>query len=68
MSQVAQVVKNPPSNAGDGQDAGSISGLGRSPGKGNAAHSSILTWKIPDRGAWRTTVHGVTKGQTSLGD
>ena len=29
------VVKNPPANAGDLRDAGSISGLGRSPGEGN---------------------------------
>ena len=29
--------------------------------EGMATHSSILTWSIPmDRGAWRTTVHGVT--------
>ena len=26
-----------------------------------AAHSSILAWKIPDRGAWQATVHGATK-------
>ena len=27
-----------------------------------AAHSSIPAWRIPmDRGAWRATVHGVTK-------
>ena len=31
-SQVALVVKNPPANAGDVRDAGSITGLGRSPG------------------------------------
>ena len=25
-------------------------------------HFSVLAWRIPmDRGAWRTTVHGVTK-------
>ena len=25
-------------------------------------HSSVLAWRIPmDRGAWRATVHGVTK-------
>ena len=30
--------------------------------KGMAIHFSILAWRIPmDRGAWRTTVHGVTK-------
>ena len=27
-----------------------------------ATHSSILAWRIAtDRGAWQTTVHGVTK-------
>ena len=30
---------------------------------------SILAWRIPmDRGAWRTTVHGVTKNRTQLSD
>ena len=34
-----------------------------------ATHSSILAWRIPmDRGAWRTTVHGVTKSWTRLND
>ena len=28
------VVKNPPANAGDLRDAGSVPGLGRSPGEG----------------------------------
>ena len=28
-------------------DVGSIPGPGRSPGGGNATHSSILSWKIP---------------------
>ena len=46
-SQVALVVKNPPANAGDIREAGSIPGLGRSPGGGHATHSSILAWKIP---------------------
>ena len=33
--------------------------------EGVAAHSSILPWRIPmDRGAWRATVHRVTKSQT----
>ena len=26
-----------------------------------AIHSSILTWEIPQTGAWRATVHGVAK-------
>ena len=36
------VVKNPPATAGDAGDVGSIPGLGRSPGRGNGTHSSIL--------------------------
>ena len=29
-----------------------------------ATHSSILAWRIPmDRGAWRATVHGVTRAR-----
>ena len=35
--------------------------------EGVAILSSILAWRIPmDRGAWRATVHGVTKSQTRL--
>ena len=45
--QVALIVKNPPSSAGDVRDVGSISGSGRSPGGGMATHSSILSWRIP---------------------
>ena len=34
---------------------------------GMATNSSILGWKNPvGRGAWRATVHGVTKSQTQL--
>ena len=37
--------------------------------EGLATQSSILAWKIPvDRGAWRATVHGVTKSGTRLSD
>ena len=33
--------------------------------EGMATHSSILAWRIPmDRGAWRATVHRVTKSHT----
>ena len=46
-SQVALVVKNPPANAGNIRNAGSIPGLGRSPEEGMATHSSILAWRIP---------------------
>ena len=46
-SQVAQVVKNLPDNAGDVRDSSSIPGSGRSPGDGNATHSSIFAWRNP---------------------
>ena len=33
--------------------------------EGKATHSGILAWRIPmDRGAWQSTVHGVTKSWT----
>ena len=41
------MAKNPPANAGDARDVGSIPGLGRSPGVGSDNHFSILAWKIP---------------------
>ena len=48
-------------------DAGSIPGLGRSPGEGNG---NPLQYSCPenfmDRGAWRATVCGVTKSWTQL--
>ena len=43
-SLVAQLVKNPPAMRGD---LGSVPGLGRSPEKGKATHSSNLAWRIP---------------------
>ena len=51
-SQVALVVKNPPANAGDSREAGSILGLGRSPevGNGNPLQYSCLE-NSTDRGA-----------------
>ena len=44
-----------------------IPGLGRSPGEGNGnpLQYSCLE-NLMDRGAWRATVHGVTKSQTQL--
>ena len=38
--------KNPPANAGDVQDMGSISGLEDPLEEGVATHSSILGWRI----------------------
>ena len=64
-SQVALVVKNPPASAGDVRDVSSIPGSGRSPGEenGNPLQDSCLENPM-DGGAWRATVHGVTKSQT----
>ena len=46
-SQVVVVVKNPPANAENVRNVGSVPELGRSPGGGHATHSSILAWRIP---------------------
>ena len=56
------VVKNPPANVGDTRDTRWIPGWERSPGvgNGNPPQCSCLENTI-DRGAWPTTVHGVTK-------
>ena len=61
-SQVAQAVKNPPANAGDTRDTGSIPGSGRSPGEGNGNPLQYSCLGNPmDREAWWATVHRVTK-------
>ena len=79
-SQVALVVKNPPANAGDIRDAGLIPGSGRSPGewhgfywivpvKSKVSLSSLQYSCLEnpmDRGAWKSTVHGVAKSWTRL--
>ena len=59
------VVKNPPANAGDTRDAGSVPALGRSPGEGNdnPLQYSCLE-KSMDRGAWWATVHVGVKNWT----
>ena len=59
------VVKNPPANSEDIRDAGSIPGLGRSPGggHGNPLQYSFLENPM-NRGAWWTTVHRVAKSWT----
>ena len=55
----SSVVKNPPAKAGN---SGSVPGLGRSPGEGN---SNPLQYSCLEKsmtgGAWRATVHEVTK-------
>ena len=60
-SLVAQEVKNLPAI----QET-QVQSLGREDTleKGMTTHSSVLAWKNPiDRGAWRATVHGVTKSR-----
>ena len=64
-SQVAPVVKNPPTNAGDVRDAALIPGLGRlgrssGEGYGNPFQYSSLENPM-DRAAWRAIVQGVAK-------
>ena len=67
LQVVALMVKNLLANAGNTRDAGSVPGLGRSPGEGNGTQLqySCLENSI-DIGAWRATVHGVAKSQTQL--
>ena len=57
---MAPMVKNPPANAGDVRDVGSIPGSRRSPGEGNGNSFQYSWLENPmDRGAWGATVHGV---------
>ena len=44
---MALAVKNLLAGAGDVREADSIPGSGRSPGGGQATHSSVLVWRIP---------------------
>ena len=40
-------VKNPPTNAGDARDTGSVPGWGRSSGEGNGNPLQYSSWRIP---------------------
>ena len=64
---MAQLLKNPPGNAGEARNAGLIPGLGRSPGvgTGNPSQYSYLE-NFMDREAWWASVHGVTKSWKEL--
>ena len=66
-SQLAQLVKKLPANAGDVRATGSIPGSGICPGGrgGNPLQDSCLE-NATDRGARQATVHGVAKSQTQL--
>ena len=53
LSDVVLVVKNPPANAEDTRDSGSVPGLGRSPGEGHGNPLQYSCLENPmDRGAW----------------
>ena len=59
---MALVIKNPPANAGDVRDPGSIPGSGISPGEGNGNPLQYSCLENPtDRGAWQATVHRIAK-------
>jgi len=59
------VGKNPPTNAGDIRDAGSIPGLGRSSGEGYDNPPQYSYPENPmDSGAWQVKVNRVAKSQT----
>ena len=61
------MVKNPPANAGDAGDMGSIPRSGRSLGGRHGNPIQYLCLENPmDRGAWRATVHRVAKSQTRI--
>ena len=61
------MIKNLPTNAGDVRDAGSIPGLGRSPGEGNGNPLQCSCLENPiDRADWWATACRVTKSQTRL--
>ena len=63
--QVALVEKNPPANAGDARDMGSVPGLGRSPGEGNGNLPQYSCLGNPmDREALQVIVHGVANSGT----
>ena len=60
-------VKNLPANAEATGDVGSIAGSGKSPGGGNGNPLQYCCPENPvDRGAWRTTVHSITKSRIQL--
>ena len=58
------MVKNPTAKAGDIRDAGSVPGLGISPGGGHGNPLQYLCLENPrDREAWQAIVHWVTERQ-----
>ena len=63
------MVRNPPDNAGDIRDIGSIPSSGSSPGGGDGTPPQYSCLENPmDGEAWWAAVHGVAKGWTRLSD
>ena len=51
------------------RDAGSVPGLGRSPGVGNGNPLQCSFLENPmDRGAWRAIIHRIAQSQSQLSD
>ena len=66
-SQVALVVKNPPANAWDIRDMGSIPGLERSSAGGHGKPPQYFCLRIPvDRGAWQAVIPRIRTSRTQL--
>ena len=65
-SQVVVVVESVPSNAGDIRDAGSISGLGRSPGEGDSDTPTLLLGEPQEQRSLVRIVRAVTKSWSQL--
>ena len=64
---VAPLVKNPPANAGDTRDAGSIPGSGRSPGAGHGRPLQCSCLEdLMVRGAWWVMVRRAAKSWARL--
>ena len=62
---MALVVKSLPADTRDVKAAGSIPGLGRSPGGGNGIPFQCSCLENPmDREAWKSAVHRITKSRT----
>ena len=60
------VVNNPPANAGDLKDVGSIPESGRSPGEGHGNPLQYSFLENPmERGTWQATIHGVVQSDTT---
>ena len=60
------MVKNPPANAEDTSNAGSVPGMGRSPGVGNGTSLQYPCLENSmGRGAWQATVRVAAESDTT---